>query len=115
MASRFVGFYKGQSNGAEPVTIAPAQIVNYNLLNLSKFYDQVETYLQWGEFNWYMNCTRTTGRLNRHTANECCLSARQTRTIAGAIRTTYRIDGRIVAKRNIGQELYDRGAVGVIM
>jgi hypothetical protein len=97
------------------MTIAPAQIVNYTLLDLHKFYSQVETYLQWGEFDWYMNCAHTTGKLNRHVANECCLSARQTRTITGAIRTTYRIDGRIFAKRNIGQELYDRGAVGVLM
>ena len=98
------------------MSVAPAQIVNYTLLDLGKFYCQVETYLQWGEFDWYMNCADTVGKLIRHSdKNECCLSVRQTRTVRGAIRNTYRIDGKLVAKVNIGQILYDMGAVGVNM
>ena len=97
------------------MTMAPAQIVNYTLHGLGSFYDEVEKYLQWGEFDWYMNCANTLGRKISSTANQCCLSVRQTVTVKGAIRNTYRIDGKIVAKRNIGQILYDMGAVGIII
>lgn len=97
------------------MTMAPAQIVNYTLHSLDAFYGQLDNYMQWGEFDWYMNCANTLGRLTRHTANECKLSVRQTRTVKGSIRNTFYLNDRIIAKRNIGQELYDRGAVGVVM
>jgi hypothetical protein len=84
------------------MAIAPAQIVNYTKLGTDKFYQQVETYLQWGEFDWHMDSTDKVG---------VTLSARKTTNIRGTVRVTYRIDGKITAKAKLAKVLYALGAI----